>query len=93
VEVTSIKKDSASVLQCSTYTRHHAYLEDTKLANKLRSGLKRKAVSDEVKTLETKKQALPQTDIDSITTSADQFAEKADTARDVTLDIKSNLIL
>jgi len=50
---------------------------------------KRKAVDDEIQSLKRRKLELS-TDIDSLTASADQLAEKAESSRDMSLLVKSN---
>ena len=50
---------------------------------------KRKAVDDEIQNLKKKKVALS-TDIDSLTASADQLAQKAESSRDMNVLVKSN---
>jgi len=50
---------------------------------------KRKAVDDEIQNLKKRKVALS-TDIDSLTASADQLAQKAESSRDMNVLVKSN---
>jgi len=50
---------------------------------------KRKAVDDEIQNLKKRKVALS-ADIDSLTASADQLAQKAESSRDMYVLVKSN---
>jgi len=50
---------------------------------------KRKAVDDEIQSLKRRKLELS-TDVDSLTASADQLAEKAESSRDMSILVKSN---
>jgi len=50
---------------------------------------KRKAVDDEIQSLKRRKLELS-TDVDSLTASADQLAEKAESSRDMSILMKSN---
>ena len=50
---------------------------------------KRKAVDDEIQSLKRRKLELS-TDIDCLTASADQLAEKAESSRDMSILVKSN---
>jgi hypothetical protein len=66
------------------------FLEDQRRnRNKNNEDLKRKLITDELKELKIKKQRLLE-DIESLTKSADRFAERAETSSSLTLISKSN---
>jgi len=67
-----------------------AYLEDEKKKKESSGrGQKCKLLNDEIDELQNKKRCL-QTDIDSLTTSADEYAEKAEQTHQVSWITKSN---
>lgn len=78
-------------LSCATARQKYAsHLEDQKRQKvDQKKGQKRKALADEVDQLKSKKQQL-QTDTDSLAAAADEFAEKAEKHRNLTLIAKSN---
>jgi len=69
---------------------HLAYLEDEKKKKESSGrGQKHKLLNDEIDELQNKKRCL-QTDIDSLTTSADEYAEKAEQTHQVSWITKAN---
>ena len=74
----------------SARQKYLAYLEDEKKKKESSGrGQKRKLLNDEIDELQNKKRCL-QTDIDSLTTSADEYAEKAEQTHQVSWITKSN---
>ena len=67
-----------------------AHLEEERRRKKAAEGsLKRKAIHDEIEGMQKKKKQLAQ-EISALTSSADKFAERAETAGDLTWVTKSN---
>jgi len=52
---------------------------------------KRKVIDDEIQNLKRKRQAL-QTDVDCVNASADELAQQAESSRDISLTVKSNVM-
>ena len=74
----------------SARQKYFAYLEDEKKKKESSvRGQKCKLLNDEIDELQNKKRCL-QTDIDSLTTSADEYAEKAEHSHQVSWITKSN---
>jgi len=74
----------------SARQKYLAYLEDEKKKRASSGrGQKRKLLNDEIDELQNKIRCL-QTDIDSLTTSADEYAEKAEHSHQVSWITKSN---
>jgi len=70
--------------------KYRAFLEDQKKVQaKAASAGKRKAVNDEVHQLKKRKKDL-ETDKESLLTSADEYAEKAEKQHNITFIAKSN---
>ena len=72
----------------SARQKYLSYMEDEKKKKK-RRGQKRKLLNDEIEELHKKKRCL-HTDIDSLTASADEYAEKAEQTHQVSWITKSN---
>jgi hypothetical protein len=79
------------LLSCSAARqRYHAYLdEEKKQKEATATGQKRKKIEDEIDGLKKKKQAV-HADMESLLKAADEFADKAEKAHDLTCIAKSN---
>lgn len=84
-------RNKALLLSCSSaWHKYQLDLQQKKTqAMKDTVTRKRKAVDDEIQNLKKRKVALS-TDIDSLTASADQLAQKAESSRDMNVLVKSN---
>ena len=80
------------LLQCaaSAHQQYKAFLEEEKRKSQQQvTSLKRKALLDDIETAKAKRQRLEK-DVAELTTSADNFAERAESAGDLTWLAKSN---
>ena len=84
-------RNKALLLSCSSaWHKYQLDLQQKKTqAMKDTATRKRKAVDDEIQNLKKRKVALS-TDIDSLTASTDQLAQKAESSRDMYVLVKSN---
>ena len=74
----------------SARQKYLSYMEDEKKKKECSGrGEKRKLLNDEIDELQKKKRCL-QSDIDSLTSSADEYAEKAEQTHQVSWSTKSN---